>query len=237
MKTESGDAVNDVGVIFDMDGVLVLTEQAHWESWLVPAGRRGAKLDFEKFKSCFGRVNPDCIPILFGPQVPAEDSLAIADEKEKAFRDIVRAKVPLAPGIKQFLTELKQLGARLAVGSSGPRENVELVVNSGGLTEYFDVLVDGSQVERGKPAPDCFLTASKRMGIAAGACAVIEDAPVGVRAAVAAGMLAIGVTTTHSKDDLKQAGAHQIFATPSEIPAKVLMSQLRQGGGGRVAIG
>ena len=51
-----------VGVIFDMDGVLVLTEEAHWQSWLAPAAKRGAKLSYDVFKSCFGRINPDCVP-------------------------------------------------------------------------------------------------------------------------------------------------------------------------------
>lgn len=225
--SETNAMPNEVGVIFDMDGVLVLTEQAHWESWLAPAGKRGANLSYERFKTCFGQINPDCIPILFGPNVPADDSLAIADEKEAAFRDIVRANVPLAPGVVELLEELKRLRARLAVGSSGPRENVELIVNSGGLSEYFSALIDGSQVKRGKPAPDCFLTAANRMGVAPAACAVIEDAPVGIRAAVAAGMLAIGVTTTHSKADLEQAGAHHVHGAPSEIDADALVALLR----------
>ena len=68
-------ATPDVAVIFDMDGVLVLTEDAHWQSWLEAARPRGAELSYAAFKSCFGRINPDCIPILFGPRSP-EDSLA-----------------------------------------------------------------------------------------------------------------------------------------------------------------
>ena len=69
-------ATPDVAVIFDMDGVLVLTEDAHWQSWLEAARPRWAELSYAAFKSCFGRINPDCIPILFGPRTP-EDSLAI----------------------------------------------------------------------------------------------------------------------------------------------------------------
>jgi len=217
-----------VGVIFDMDGVLVLTEQAHWQSWLTPAGKRGVTLSYEKFKSCFGRINPDCIPVLFGPNVPAEDALAIADEKEAAFRDIVRTNVPLAPGIVELLAELKGLGAKLAVGSSGPRENVELVVNAGGLAKYFDVLIDGSMVQRGKPAPDVFELAARRMEVAPPICAVIEDAPAGILAAVAAKMLAIAVTTTHPRSELEEAGADQILDAPSQIDSKTLVERLRQ---------
>jgi HAD superfamily hydrolase (TIGR01509 family) len=218
--------LNNFGVIFDMDGVLVLTEQAHWESWLVPAGRRGAKLSHATFKSCFGQINADCIPTLFGSGLTAQEVVAIGDEKESAFRDIVRAKVPLAPGIVELLETLKQLGGRLAVGSSGPRENVELVVNAGGLSDYFDALIDGSQVKCGKPAPDCFLMAASRIDMPAAACAVIEDAPVGIRAAKAAGMLAVGVATTHPAEELKEAGADEALDAPARIDPSALAKKL-----------
>src|SRR5579862_366309 len=138
----------DVAVLFDMDGVLVLTEDAHWQSWLEAARPRNVELSYAAFKSCFGRINPDCIPILFGPW-PADDSLAIAEEKEQAFRRIVRARVPLVPGIVELLTALSKMGARLAVGSSGPPANVRALVDGGGLTRFFSATVDGSQVGRG----------------------------------------------------------------------------------------
>src|SRR5256885_15771717 len=98
-------ATPDVAVIFDMDGVLVLTEEAHWQSWLEAARPRGDELSYAAFKSCFGRINPDCIPILFGPR-SHEESVAIAVEKEAAFRRIVRTRVPLVPGIVELLSSL-----------------------------------------------------------------------------------------------------------------------------------
>lgn len=215
-----------VAVIFDMDGVLVLTEDAHWQSWLEAARPRNVELSYAAFKSCFGRINPDCIPILFGPW-PAEDSLAIAEEKESAFRRIVRARVPLVPGIVELLSALSDLGARLAVGSSGPPENVKALVDGGGLTRFFSATVDGSQVVHGKPAPDVFLIGAKRVGVMPAACAVIEDAPVGIRAAVAAGMLAIGVATTHPEHELRAAGAAQVYPDPSAIDPVALVAMLR----------
>ena len=216
----------NVAIIFDMDGVLVLTEDAHWKSWLEAAHPRKAVLSYAAFKSCFGRINPDCIPILFGPRSP-EESLAIADEKEVAFRRIVRAHVPLVPGIVELLTCLRSLGVRLAVGSSGPPENVEALVKGGGLSRFFDTTVDGSQVPRGKPAPDVFLTGAKRLGVPPTACAVIEDAPVGIRAAVAAGMLPIGVATTHSEAELRDAGAAHVFRDPAAMDPQTLVEMLQ----------
>jgi HAD superfamily hydrolase (TIGR01509 family) len=220
----------DVAVIFDMDGVLVLTERAHWESWLEAARPRGAELSYAAFKSCFGRINPDCIPILFGPRSP-EESVAIAEEKEEAFRRIVRARVPLVPGIVELLTALSALGALLGVGSSGPPENVSALVEGGGIARFFRVTVDGSQVRRGKPAPDVFLIGAERMGVSPERCAVIEDAPVGIRAAVAAGMLPVGVATTHPESELRGAGAVHVFEGPAAINPTTLVGWLRERAG------
>ena len=219
------DAPN-VAVLFDMDGVLVLSEEAHWQSWQEAARPRGVTLSHAAFKSCFGRINPDCIPILFGPKSP-EESAAIADEKESAFRRIVRANVPLIPGITKFLTDLAALHVRLGVGSSGPPENVKALLEGGNIHHFFQAIVDGAQVKQGKPAPDVFLIGAQRLGISPTHTAVIEDAPVGIRAAVAAGMLAIGVTTTHPAGDLRAAGAHLIYPHPAAIEPTQLITLLQ----------
>jgi HAD superfamily hydrolase (TIGR01509 family) len=204
-----------------MDGVLVLTEKPHWESWLVPAKTRGVTLAYEKFLSCFGRINPDCIRILFG-EMPVAESEKIADEKEAAFRDIIRHSVPLAPGVPELLRELRGAGIATAVGSSGPPENVKLVVENGGLSALFDALVDGSMVKQGKPAPDCFLLAASKMGVPPGRCIVVEDAPAGIRAARAAGMVAVALTTTNTREALVEAGAHHLFDSIKTLQIGIL---------------
>ncbi len=209
--------MSETGVIFDMDGVIVLTEEAHWQSWQAPARARGVMLEYATFLSCFGRVNPDCIRILFGPEISPAESASIADEKEIAFREIIGANVPLAPGIVELMRELKSRGVWTAVGSSAPPENVALVLDAGNLRAMFDAIVDGSQVKRGKPAPDVFLMAAERMGVRPNRCSVIEDAPPGIAAAVAAEMLPIGVATTHAAQELKDAGAKFVFERVEDL--------------------
>ena len=211
------------GVIFDMDGVLALTERAHWESWCVAAAKRHVQLQYETFVSCFGRINPDCVSMLFGADTSAEESARIADEKEAAFREIVRRNVPLAPGTVALLEGLREEGAGLAVGSSGPRENVELILGVGKIRQYFDAVVHGGEVTRGKPAPDVFLLAAERLGVPPHACVVIEDAPAGIQAATAAGMTPVAVATTHNPSQLKDAGATAIFRDLISIPKQFLM--------------
>jgi beta-phosphoglucomutase len=211
-----------IGVIFDMDGVLALTEQAHWEGWKAVADARGRDIQYPVFLSCFGRVNPDCVAILFGADVSMEESARIAEQKEIEFRKILRRHVPLAPGLRDLLTSLRQSGVRLAVGSSGPSENVELILAADGIRQFFDAVVHGGEVERGKPAPDVFLLAAQRLGVPPKSCAVIEDAPAGIRAALAAGMTPIAVATTHDARELIEAGAVATFPDLRSVPLELL---------------
>jgi beta-phosphoglucomutase len=199
------------GIIFDMDGVIVQTERPHWNAWQAVAARRGVTIAYDTFLSCFGRVNDDCIRIMFGADVPPAESARIADEKELAFRNELAAGVPLTPGLVPLLEWLRDSNIPAAVGSSAPPENVNLVLDAGHIRAFFRATVDGSQVTRGKPAPDVFLLAASRLGMPAPRCAVIEDAPAGIRAAVAAGSRAIGLTSTHSRQQLLDAGAHDII--------------------------
>jgi beta-phosphoglucomutase len=211
------------GVIFDMDGVIVRSEDAHWVSWRAVAAQRGIDLKYETFLSCFGRVNADCIRIMLGEGIDDAEGLRIADSKEAAFRDAVRADVPLAVGTRQLLIALRSAGALLAVGSSAPPENVALVLDAGRIGEYFSATVDGSQVKQGKPAPDVFLQAGEALGITPANCAVIEDAPAGIRAARAAKMTAIGVATTHTEGQLLEAGAHAVLPELASLSPAIIL--------------
>lgn len=214
------------GVIFDMDGVLVLTENAHWLSWQTAAAQRGVTLEYATFLSCFGRVNPDCIRIMFGDHVPPDEALRIADQKEAAFREIIRTDVPLAPGLLGLLDDMRARRVPMGVGSSAPPENVNLVLDAGNLRPYFGAVVDGTQVKRGKPAPDVFLQAAKLLGLPPGSCAVIEDAPAGILAAKAAGMLGIGVSTTHQPGELAAAGADVVFPSIAALTTADILARL-----------
>ncbi|MBL8762868.1 MAG: HAD family phosphatase [Phycisphaerae bacterium] len=213
------------GVIFDMDGVMVLTEDAHWRAWRAAGESRGVAIAHEVFLSCFGRVNADCVRVMFGAGVSSVEAERIAEEKERAFRDLVRADVPLAPGLRELLAELRGAGVRMAVGSSAPRANVDLILDAGGLRAFFRAAVDGSQVKRGKPAPDVFLLAAERLEVPAGSCVVVEDAPAGIEAAAAAGMRPIGITTTHRAEQLRSAGAAHIVERLRDVAELVLRGE------------
>ncbi len=216
------------GVIFDMDGVVVLTAEAHFQSWQDAAARHGVNVDYDKFIKTFGRTNPDIIRLWWGDAASPELIKGIADEKEAAFRDIIRHDVPLAPGCVALLEELRTAGFKLAVGSSAPPENIDLVLDAAGIRPYFSGVVDGSMVKRGKPAPDVFLMAAQTLGLEPSRCAVIEDAPAGIAAAVAAGACAVGVAATHPGEELQAAGAFYLAPALADLSAGIIREQIER---------
>lgn len=221
---------NPRAVIFDMDGVLILSGPAHFEAWQAAAAADGIALSYNLFAETFGRTNPDVIRMIWTDharrEVSPEKAAAIADAKERAYRDIVRHEVPLAPGLHKLLDGLAAAGYTLGIGSSAPRENVDLLLDASGLRKRFASIVDGSMVKRGKPAPDVFLQAAALAGVDPARCAVVEDAPPGIEAAVAAGMYAVGVATTHAGDDLIAAGAHHVEPTLADLTVSTFTHRL-----------
>jgi beta-phosphoglucomutase len=214
------------GVIFDMDGVLVASGPAHAASWRVVARRHGIEISDEQFQRLFGRPSRDIIRIVWGESLSDTDVHRLDDEKEAAYRELITGMVPLTVGAREMLNALRAAGYVLAVATSGPPENVELVLNETGLETLFHAVVTGFDVSRGKPAPDCFLLAAERAGLLPKNCIVVEDAPVGIEAAHAAGMPAIGFVGTHAAERLRDAGAQSVVEHLAEITPALVASLL-----------
>lgn len=183
--------------IFDMDGVLVDTYHAHYRSWLAMAEPEGLRFSEAQFAPTFGRTSREIIAHFWGGGRFNDAELAALDaKKEAAFREIIEADFPAMPHAAELLEQLHESGFALAVGSSGPPENVDLVLDRLGARARFDAVVTGMDVTRGKPDPQVFLIAAERLGMPPAGCAVIEDAPSGVAAANAAGMASVGLVST-----------------------------------------
>lgn len=193
-----------VGVIFDMDGVLVDSAAPHLRSWQLLAEECGGSVTDEQFAGTFGRQNRDIIPILFGP-VSEPRMQALADRKEDIYRDLIREDPPIIEGAVELIRGLREAGAALAVGSSGPPANIELVLVSMGVQSCISVVVSGDDVTRGKPDPQVFSLTADRLGLAPARCVVIEDAPVGLEAARAAGVRSVAITLYHPADAFEKA--------------------------------
>lgn len=210
------------GVIFDVDGVLVDSYDPHFKSWQMLY--RELDLDYteEDFAADFGRTSRDILARRFGDSL-TESQIADYDERKEAYyRDILRQDFPPMEGAAELIDALAQDGFRLAVGSSGPPENVELSLSGLGRQDRFAARVTGADVKRGKPDPQVFQIAAERLALSPRACLVIEDAPHGVEAALRAGMSCIAITGTAPPEHL--AKADLIVGSLGEITPAVVHS-------------
>ncbi len=196
---------NRGAVIFDMDGVMVQTAPQHFAAWKRALATVGYELAEDEFRATFGMRNQEIIRHLLGEDISEAQVTKLARLKEEHYRALVGEGIEPAPGLLPLLRQLKERGFRLAVGTSAPRENVELILDALGIGGHFDAVVAEEDVERGKPYPDAFLLAAERCGVDPERCVVIEDAPSGLAAARAAGMKCIGIAGTRKREELHRA--------------------------------
>jgi HAD superfamily hydrolase (TIGR01509 family) len=215
--------------IFDHDGVLVDSLELHQAAWLDLGRRSGLPLTAEFIRETFGMTNPSIFRRLLGPEAEAAELARLGDLKEECYRERARGVLALMPGVRELLDALSGLGARLALGSSGPRANLDLTVARCGLEGRFASIVSLEDVRAGKPDPEVFLRAAERAGVPASRAVVFEDALVGIEAAKAAGMYAVGVGTSHPPESLLRAGADEAVADLRGYPAGRLLARLRAG--------
>ncbi len=193
-------------VIFDWDGVIVDSSRSHELSWERLAAEESRALPAGHFQRGFGMKNETIIPTLLGWTSDLDEIRRLSDRKEALYRQLIRETgVQPVPGVAAFLHTLAAADVPYAVGSSTPRQNILCALEQLGLPASFEVIVSSEDVIHGKPDPEIFLKAAQRLQMSPAACLVIEDTPVGLRAARAAGMKSIGVTTTHPAAMLKDA--------------------------------
>lgn len=183
------------GVIFDIDGVLVDSWEPHLKSWQRLAEELEVEFGEAAFAETFGRTSRDILRSHFGEDLSDADVEAHDRRKEEMYREIVRENFPAMPGAAELIDRLAAAGFRLAAGSSGPPENVELALQQLSRAASFRAVVTGRDVTHGKPHPEVFLTAAEKLELEPGNCVVIEDAPAGIEAAHRAGMPAVALAS------------------------------------------
>jgi len=198
------------GIIFDLDGVIVSTDEFHYQGWQRLADEEGIHFDRAINERLRGVSRMESLAILLEraakPYSPAERE-TMATRKNEYYRQLLERITPrdILPGVLPLLAALKQAGLKTAIASSS--RNCPVILERIGLQHEFDAVADGNHIKNSKPDPEIFLLAAQRIGLPPADCLVVEDAEAGVTGALAAGMkvLAVGSAATDIRAHLRAA--------------------------------
>jgi HAD superfamily hydrolase (TIGR01509 family) len=194
------------GAIFDWDGVIINSAAHHELSWERLALETGLTLPEGHFKAGFGMKNEVIIPDLLKWETNPGKITRLSLRKEELYREVVVERGVVAlPGVENWLRALREAGIPCVIASSTHRENITTTLGVLGLGSFFASIVTAEDVKRGKPDPEVFQTAAKRIGVGPEGGVVFEDALVGIQAAHAADMRVVAVATTNPKELLGHA--------------------------------
>ena len=191
------------GIIFDLDGVIISTDEQHYQGWKALADRLEIPFDREvnnRFRGVSRMACMDIIEEISGRTFTQEEKVAHATWKNDYYRSLLGEMSPadLSAEVKSTLDALRAKGLKLAIGSSS--KNAKFILERIGLADYFDAISDGTNIARSKPDPEVFLKAAEFLGLEPADCLVVEDAVAGVEAAHAGGMKAAAVGDAASKN-------------------------------------
>lgn len=191
-------------VIWDMDGVLVDSLPTHFEAWRGILARLGYRYTYQEMTPYFGMTDVTVMRTIADGRFSEEEILALAHEKELLYQEMIAREAKPLPGVTAWLENFRAAGLKQAVASSSVATSISLILDAMRLNSYFDAVVSG-EGGPSKPNPLVFLRAAQELGAAPETCLVMEDAVVGVRAAKAAGMRCVAVTTTNPPENLREA--------------------------------
>ena len=185
------------GIIFDLDGVIVFTDKYHYQAWKKTADRLEVYFDENINNRLRGISRMESLEILLeqykGRPLEQEEKNELANEKNIRYRELLSNLSPsdAAQEVKSTLIELRRRGYKLAIGSSS--RNAKFILEKVGLSEYFDAVSDGTNIEKSKPNPEVFIKAAEFLGLRPEKCIVVEDAVSGIDAAKRCKMKAAGI--------------------------------------------
>lgn len=182
--------------LFDLDGVIVDTAKFHYIAWRQLANELGFDLSHEENEQLKGISRMESLEIILsigGVQLSEDEKRERAAVKNQRYLELCMQMTPddTLPGVRMFLDELKSASVRTGLGSAS--KNAKIILERIGMFSYFETIVDGNRVTKGKPDPQVFLIGADDLKTLPENCAVFEDAVAGVQSAKAAGMMAVGI--------------------------------------------
>ena len=183
-------------VIFDLDGVIVSTDDCHYEAWKKMADEEGIYFDKTINNRLRGVSRMESLEIVLERAVKEfseEEKLQLAERKNGYYKEFITKLTPndILPGAKENLEELRKNGIKIAIGSSS--KNTPVILKQIGLDNYFDAVSDGNNITNSKPDPEVFLKAADMLCIPYSECMIVEDADAGIEAGKRAGMKTLSV--------------------------------------------
>lgn len=183
-------------VIFDLDGVIVSTDDYHYRAWKFMANEEGIYFDRTINERLRGVSRMESLEIIMEKatkEYTNQEKIEMAEKKNSLYRELLNELTPkdILPGVMKVLENLKECRIKIAIGSSS--KNTPMILEKIGLKDYFDAVADGNEIKNSKPDPEVFLLAAKKLAVDPEQCLVVEDADAGVEAALTGGMKVVGV--------------------------------------------
>lgn len=203
--------------IFDLDGVIVFTDNLHYKAWKQMADDMNIYFDEEINNRLRGVSRADSLEIILekynGVPLSQEKKNELMEKKNNTYRKLLETMTPddVTDEVRNTLAELRKRGCKLAIGSSS--KNARFILERVKLTDAFDEISDGNNITKSKPDPEVFVKAGEYLKDVLENCIVVEDAYAGIDAAKAAGMTAVGIgdASAYEKADYKIKSFHEIL--------------------------
>lgn len=201
--------------IFDKDGVLTETFEMHLEAFVKIFAEVGIKITRNDLIKKYGMKTQHIVKMIMnekGKNITDDLAKKMAEKKENYYRELVEGKLELLPGVREFLTYLKEKGYKIGVASSASLEGIQQLLRETKIENFFDAAVSGFDIKLSKPNPDIFLECAKKLNVKPEDCTVVEDSVHGIEAAKRAGMKSLAVTTGQtSRKDLESLNPNWIL--------------------------
>lgn len=190
-------------VIFDLDGVIVSTDDCHYRAWKKMADEEGIYFDREINNRLRGVSRMTSLEIVLekaNREYSEKEKQEMAERKNNYYKELICELTPndILTGVTEKLDELKENGIKIAIGSSS--KNTPIILKQIGLDKYFDAVSDGNNITHSKPDPEVFLKAAEMLNIAPENCMIVEDADAGIEAGKRAGMKTLAVQGANGAD-------------------------------------